>query len=111
MVKRSGNFHSDVIGKRELFQWKQILVLQSCITVAEADRHLERAKESEREREDKLLEIDKVLPKHTLPPPLTFLLSFSLALSRSFPRSVFSSQMLCILDIGTEKFTVSREEI
>ncbi len=118
LIKWSGNLNSDAIGNRELFQWQQILVLQFCIPVA-VERERERAIELERERErkrerergedgkeDKWLEIDKLLPKRMLLPLLTFL-------SPSLPlfRFVLFSQMLCILDIRMEKCTVSREEI
>jgi len=49
LVKRSGNFHSDVIGNRELFQWQQILVLQFCIPVAvERERERERGEMEKR---------------------------------------------------------------
>ena len=34
LLKRCGNFSSDVTGNRELFQWQQILVFQYCITAA-----------------------------------------------------------------------------
>lgn len=104
LVKWSGNFHSDVIGNRELFQWQQILVLQFCIPVAvERERKRRDGKE-----EDKWLEIDKVLPKRMLLPLLTFLSpSLSLVLSSAPRCSAFLTSEWKNLLLAEKKFNMA----
>lgn len=91
LVKWCGNFGSDVTGKRELFQWQQILVFRYCITAAPSrllaidhDKWLEALRGS-------------LTPHRRSPPPNLPNVSHKLKLTKY--------QMLRIPDMRLEKFT------